>query len=218
MADKLRVGFCVSGGGHLCKAALHHAETLGIRPALLLADYKAAADLEILARERDIPFHRLARQERERVQQQITAICATSELDLLCLTFDKILPAELVAQYRGRIINVHMGLLPAFKGMHALEQAVRAGVKYAGATIHEVDVEVDSGAIIAQCLTGVRQQESPAALGARLYGYLRLMFLQVLAWYAEGRISRDQAGRLWVTNGVYGELPISPAVERSFPD
>lgn len=218
MNTTLRVGFCVSGGGHLCKAAVHHAKELGITPALLLADHQASLDLEIFAREKHVIFHRLEKQERERVHEQITGVCVAAGLDLLCLTFDKILPAGLVAHYRSRIINVHMGLLPAFKGMRALEQAIQAGARFAGATIHEVDVEVDTGAIIAQCITCVRQQDTAVSLGTRLYGNLRLMFLQVLSWYAEGRIGRDEAGHIWVKNGVYGELPISPAVERSFPD
>jgi len=123
-----------------------------------------------------------------------------------------------VKHYRGRIINVHMGLLPAFKGVRALNQAVAFGARFAGATIHEVDEQIDHGAVIAQCVTGVRRGETAEMIGGRLFGLLRLMWLQVLRWYASGRVLRDKQGRVWIRNAVYGELPVSPALEDSFPD
>ena len=67
-------------------------------------------------------------------------------------------------------------------------------------------------------LGGVRRQDSAESVGRRLFGPLRLMFLQVLAWYAVGRVTRDEQGRIWIRDGVYGELPTSPAPEDSFPD
>src|SRR5262249_4503741 len=131
----------------------------------------------------------------------------------LSLTFDRIIPPDLVARYPGRIINTHMGLLPGFKGMNGLAQALEAGVRFAGATIHEVVEGGDDGAVIAQCGGGTARDDSPALLGVRLFASLRRMYLQVIAWYAAGRVVKDQRGRIWVRDAIYGELPISPAVE-----
>jgi phosphoribosylglycinamide formyltransferase-1 len=113
---------------------------------------------------------------------------------------------------------VHMAQLPSFPGMHGLAQTLAGHARFAGATIHEVDEQVDHGSIIAQCITGVRAGDTPETLGRRLYRPLRLMYLQVLAWYAAHRVFHDEQGRVWIRDAVYGELPISPAVEQGFPD
>ena len=81
-----------------------------------------------------------------------------------------------------------------------------------------MDEEVDHGAVIAQCLLGIRRHETPELFGSRLFNHLRLMFLQVLKWYSSGRVTADEQGKIWVRDAVYGEFPVSPALEDSFPD
>ena len=72
-------------------------------------------------------------------------------IDLVCLAgYMRILSDELLGAYSGRIVNVHPSLLPAFKGAHAIEQALEYGVKIFGVTIHWVDATLDGGRIIAQ--------------------------------------------------------------------
>jgi phosphoribosylglycinamide formyltransferase-1 len=73
------------------------------------------------------------------------------EIDLLVLAgFMEILGPEFIRRFQGRIINVHPSLLPAFRGIHAIEQALEHGVRVAGVTVHFVDEGVDSGPIILQ--------------------------------------------------------------------
>jgi len=218
MTKPLRVGFCVSGGGRLLRAAVNQAHRLHIAPVLVIGEAGCARDLAKFCAERRIAFARLDAKNRSRFDREITRLCIGAKLDLLCLTFDRIIPPALVKHYRGRIINVHPGLLPAFKGTGALKQAVGFGARFAGATIHEVDEQVDHGAVIAQCVVGVRRGETAEMIGARLFGLLRLMFLQVLRWYASHRVTRDKQGRIWIRDAVYGELPVSPALEEAFPD
>jgi phosphoribosylglycinamide formyltransferase-1 len=216
-AAKLRVGFCVSGAGSLFRAAVYHAQTLGIEPALLVLDHKASSDLEAFGAAHRIPSLRLSYENRQEADRELTRRLIEADLGLICLTFDKLLPPDLVDHYSGRIINVHMGLLPAFKGFRAIRQALRGGVCFFGATIHEVDKEMDNGPIIAQCIQGVREDESEESAGKRLYNYLRLMYLQVIRWYAQGRVYKDSSGLVRVKDARYGEFPISPSVEASFP-
>jgi phosphoribosylglycinamide formyltransferase-1 len=72
-------------------------------------------------------------------------------VDLVCLAgYMRILGDEILEAYRDRIINIHPSLLPAFKGAHAIEDALRYGVKVYGVTIHYVNAELDGGRIIAQ--------------------------------------------------------------------
>ncbi len=219
MEGRFRVGFCVSGGGHLFRAAAVHGDQLAILPALVVLDGHAQQDLEVFCRDRRIRCVRLPQDlSTDLFNEKLTLLCADADLDLLCLTFDRILPPELVTHYRGRIINVHMGLLPAFKGRNALQQAISGDVRYAGATIHEVDEQVDHGACIAQCIVGIRRNETVSQLGSRLFGLLRLMFLQVIAWYSCGRVIKGDGGHISVRDAVYGETPISPSIEMSFPE
>ena len=72
-------------------------------------------------------------------------------VELVCLAgYMRIVGSVLLGAYRGRIINIHPSLLPAFKGAHAVEDAVAYGVKVFGITIHYVDETLDGGRIIAQ--------------------------------------------------------------------
>jgi len=193
--------------------------SLGITPAIVVAEHKASADLETFCRDLQIPFVRLEPlKDRDSFDEAITRHCSAAHLNLLCLTFDKRIPPSLVSHYRGHIINVHMGLLPAFPGLRALDQAIAANVRFLGATIHEVDEELDHGAIVAQCVLGLRRGETAESAGNRLFGTLRLMYLQVIAWFARGRVEKDEHGQIWIKDGVYGELPTSPSVEQSFAD
>lgn len=217
--DRLfRVGFCVSGNGSLFRAAAVQAPKLGIIPVIVVAEHTASVELDGFCKTHQISLVRLGQMDRELFNKEVTRHCIEAELDLLCLTFDKLVPAELVSHYRGRIINVHPALLPAFKGMKALEQALKANVGFVGATIHDVDEQMDNGAIIAQCILGVRQNDTTDLVGGRLFGVLRMMYLQVISWYAEGRVYKDESNNIRIKGAVYGEFPVSPAVERSFPD
>jgi phosphoribosylglycinamide formyltransferase 1 len=218
MTKPFRVGFCVSGGGRLFRAAANQAMYLNIAPVLVIGENGCADDLAGFCAKRQIAFTQLDVRNRARFDQELTRLCIDARLNLLCLTFDRIIPPALVEHYRQRIINVHMSLLPAFKGMNALNQAVGSGARFAGATIHEVDEQVDHGAVIAQCIMGIHRGETAEMIGSRLFGLLRLMFLQVLYWYASRRVTHDEQGRVWIRDAVYGELPISPALEAAFPD
>lgn len=183
-----------------------------------MAEHKASPELDGFCREQRIPFVRLGKMPRAEFDEALMHHCTNQELNLLALTFDKILPAKLIRHYAGRVINVHPALLPAFAGMNGLSQSEKAGVRYTGATIHMADELVDHGAIIAQCILGLRREDTAASAGDRLFPHLRVMFLQVLTWCAEKRLEFDEQGRIWIRDAVYGETPISPTVERSFAE
>ena len=84
-------------------------------------------------------------------EREIVRRLDAAGVELVCLAgYMRIVGDELLGAYGGRIVNVHPSLLPAFKGAHAIEEAVAYGVKVFGATIHWVDATLDGGRIIAQ--------------------------------------------------------------------
>lgn len=89
--------------------------------------------------------------------------------DLIVLAgFMKILPPEMVRAFEGRMINIHPSLLPAFPGLDAQKQAINAGVKITGCTVHYVDQGCDTGPILVQKTIAVQDDDTPESLSERL--------------------------------------------------
>lgn len=218
MSHPYRVGFCLSGGGRLFQAAVRHRAQLGIELAAAFTAPKDEGTFGRFCREQSIPLHVIDQTDRRRFDEELTGRTVAARLDLIVLTFDKIIPPAMVAAYRGRILNMHAGLLPAFRGPRPLEDALQAGVRFVGASMHEVDELVDHGPVIAQCVLSLERDEPLETVCRRLYPLVKPMFLQTIAWFAQGRIEKDAAGRLWVRGARYGGFPICPEVELEFPD
>jgi len=210
----VRVGFCVSGNGSLFRAAIANRDKLSIEPRLLVTEKKAARDLEEFSTRNGLRCVQLDPSDRPAFDRELTRVLIEAELDLVALTFDRVLPPEVVRHYAGRVINVHPALLPAFQGMRGMERTLSSGARFGGATLHDVVDEVDAGAIIAQAIIATVPEETLADYGRRLYALLEPMYLQVISWYAEGRIERDSGGRIVIRGARYGTFPISPALER----
>jgi phosphoribosylglycinamide formyltransferase-1 len=100
----------------------------------------------------------------------------------------RLLSPELVRRYRGRILNVHPALLPAFPGLHAQRQALEHGVKVSGATVHFVDEGVDTGPIVLQSAVPVLEGETEASLTARILVEEHRLYPEAIRLYAEGRL------------------------------
>jgi phosphoribosylglycinamide formyltransferase-1 len=210
----MRAGFCVSGQGSLFRAAVRRRSETGAEPALLVLEAKAAADLDAFAAANGIAAVRLDPRDRAAFERALTSALVDAKLDLVALTFDRILPPPLVAAYARRIINVHPSLLPAFSGNRGIERTLESGVRIGGATIHEVVDAVDAGPIVAQAAVEIAPHDT---YGARLYALLEPMFLEVLRWYAEGRVARDARDRVTVRGARYDALPVVPALEHFAP-
>jgi phosphoribosylglycinamide formyltransferase-1 len=102
--------------------------------------------------------------------------------------FMRILKTDLLDAYRGRILNIHPSLLPAFPGLEAWIQALDYGVKVTGCTVHFVDAGMDSGPIILQKAVPVLAGDTPASLHARIQVQEHIAYPQALQWFAEGRL------------------------------
>ncbi|MGO8800372.1 MAG: phosphoribosylglycinamide formyltransferase [Roseiarcus sp.] len=125
---------------------------------------------------------------RDEFEASMQALLDIHRIELICLAgFMRILSARFVNRWRGRIINIHPSLLPAFRGLDTHARALAAGVKVHGCTVHFVESELDSGPIIAQASVEVRDDDTPETLGARVLAREHLLYPAALALVAAGR-------------------------------
>ncbi len=110
-------------------------------------------------------------------------------IEIVCLAgFMRLLTADFVSHWQGRMLNIHPALLPAFKGLDTHKRALEAGAKVHGATVHFVVPEMDSGPIIAQGAVNVLAGDSEEALAARVLKVEHRIYPLALKLVAEGRI------------------------------
>ena len=108
---------------------------------------------------------------------------------LVCLAgFMRVLGPALVRRFRHRILNIHPALLPAFKGAHAVRDALAYGVKITGVTVHLVDEGVDTGPILQQEALPVREDESPERLLARLHRLEHRLYPEAVRLVLAGKV------------------------------
>jgi phosphoribosylglycinamide formyltransferase 1 len=106
---------------------------------------------------------------REAFDAAIDVALRAARIELVCLAgFMRILTADFIGRWTGRLINIHPSLLPSFRGLHTHQQALDAGVKLHGCTVHHVVPELDAGPIIAQAALPVLPDDTPETLAARL--------------------------------------------------
>ena len=110
-----------------------------------------------------------------------------AEADLLVLAgYLRLVPVEVIAAYRGRIVNIHPSLLPEFPGLEAWALAVAAGAAVSGCTVHYVDSGMDTGEVIAQKTVPVLPGDTPATLHARIQEAEHVLYPAVLRQLAGG--------------------------------
>jgi phosphoribosylglycinamide formyltransferase 1 len=172
-AKTFRVGILISGRGSNM-VALADAVRAGLIPnariAVVISDQPTAAGLE-RARERGIETAVIERHGRTREEhdRDLVEELKKREIDLVCLAgYMRILSREFLDAYRGRILNIHPSLLPAFPGLNAQKQALDQGVKEAGCTVHFVDETLDGGRIVLQRAVPIFEGDTVEALSERI--------------------------------------------------
>lgn len=167
----MKLAVCVSGRGSNLTALLEALRGSPLAQVALVLSNRADAPALARAREWGIAAEPLA--SFRDGQEWLTRLRA-HQVDLIVLAgYLKLVPAEVIRAFRGRIVNIHPALLPAFGGPgmyghHVHEAVIRAGVPESGATVHLVDEEYDRGAILAQARVPVLPGDTPEALAARV--------------------------------------------------
>jgi phosphoribosylglycinamide formyltransferase 1 len=111
------------------------------------------------------------------------------KIELVCLAgFMRLLSAEFVQRWYGKMLNIHPSLLPSFPGLDPQGQALRAGVKISGATVHFVIPATDAGPILMQGAVAVRDDDTPDTLAARILKIEHRIYPQALRLVASDKI------------------------------
>jgi phosphoribosylglycinamide formyltransferase-1 len=135
------------------------------------------------------------------------------KVELICLGgFMRLLSAGFVQRWYGKMLNIHPSLLPSFPGLEPQAQALRAGVKVSGATVHFVIPETDAGPIVMQGVVSVDDGDTPETLATRILIVEHLIYPEALKRLAAGRVSLE--GDLCKTTGseAGNDVMISPAL------
>src|SRR5215207_4362297 len=138
--------------------------------AIVISDKAGARGLE-LASERGIKTVAIERRgrTREEHEREIISVLREHHVDLICLAgYMRLLSPCFIEAFRGRILNIHPSLLPAFPGLDAQRQALAHGVKISGCTVHFVDETLDGGPIVAQRAVPVIEGDTVESLSARI--------------------------------------------------
>ena len=113
--------------------------------------------------------------------------------DLVVLAgFMRILTEQFVAHYAGRMLNIHPSLLPLFPGLATHAQALAAGVKQHGATVHFVTAELDHGPMVVQAAVPVLPDDTVETLSARVLLQEHVIYPRAIRWFVEGRVTMAQ--------------------------
>ena len=184
-----RVGILISGRGSNMAALLAAMKDgrVAADPAVVVSNVPDAAGLQI-ARDAGVPTeivdHRGIKP-REAHDRAVLEVIERHDVGIVCLAgYMRFLTPVFIDAYRGRILNVHPSLLPAFPGLDAQRQALEHGVKVAGCTVHLVDETLDHGPILLQSAVPVLPGDTVDTLSARILEQEHKLYPQALALLA----------------------------------
>ena len=185
----MRLGVLASGSGTLLEAIVDS----GLRPVVVVVDRPCraldvtrSAGLPATLLERDsytAGFDRLA------YTHRLVDVLVAHDVELVAMAgFGTILDKPIFDTFAGRILNTHPALLPAFPGWHAVEEALAAGVKVTGCTVHVATLEVDAGPIVAQEAVEVLPGDTVETLHERIKAVERRLYPRTIRLFSEGAL------------------------------
>lgn len=189
---KKRVAILISGRGSNMRALIEAAKAKDY-PAEIVLVISNVADAGGLAFARE---HGIATQviehtkfpSREIFDNAMDVALNTAKVEIVALAgFMRLLSSRFAEKWRGRMINIHPSLLPAYKGLHTHRRAIEAGEKFAGCTVHFVTPELDDGPTILQAKVPVFAGDTEDTLAARVLAQEHKIYPQALRLVAEGK-------------------------------
>lgn len=212
---RLKLGVLISGRGSNLQALIAACAetTYPAEIVLVLANKPDAMGLEH-AREAGIATAVVEHgdfPDRESFDKAVHAQLKDADVEWVCLAgFMRLLSSWFVETWHDRIINIHPSLLPAFKGIDAHAQAIAAGVKLSGCTVHIVRTEMDAGPILVQAAVPLLPDDTEDSLAARILTVEHQCYPLAVRLIAEGRVQIDGDTAIVVMPPDIGDQIISP--------
>jgi phosphoribosylglycinamide formyltransferase 1 len=207
----LKIAILISGRGSNMEALAGACESgaLAARVAIVIADRAGAGGLDA-ARARGLETAAVVyRGERRAFEQELSAELDRHRADAVALAgFMRVLSAEFVARYLGRMFNIHPSLLPKYRGLDTHRRVLASGDAVHGASVHFVTPQLDAGPVVLQSQVAVEPGDTEASLAARVLATEHVIYPRALGWFAAGRLAwRD--GAAWLD----GRRLTAPVVE-----
>jgi phosphoribosylglycinamide formyltransferase 1 len=214
--ERRRVAILISGRGSNMAALIEAAKPKSF-PAeiVLVVSNRPEAQGLVRAREFEVPTaiidHRPYGNDRAAFERALGDELAAHRIDIICLAgFMRLFTPQFVQAWEGRMLNVHPSLLPSFPGLDPHGQALAAGVRISGATVHFVTAETDAGPIVAQAAVPVLGDDTAETLAERVLAVEHRVYPLALRLVAEGRV-RIADGRCIMENASHtGGALLSP--------
>ncbi len=214
--EKLRLGVLISGRGSNLQALIDATadDDFPAVIALVISNRGDAGGLDRAAKA-GIPTLVIPHghfPDREAFDDTLDAALVKAEVELVCLAgFMRLLGARFTEAWRDRLINIHPSLLPAFKGLHPHRDALAAGVRFSGCTVHYVRPEMDAGPIIVQAAVAVANGDDEAALAQRILMAEHRAYPLAVRLIAEGRVTvADERAEIAGFDGIPAAI-LNPA-------
>lgn len=209
LKPRLKVGILISGRGSNLQALIDAAADPAYPAEIVLViSNRPEAPGISRAQSAGIAHRAIAHSSRELFATEADRALRQSGAELVALAgFMRILDTAFVEAWRDRLVNIHPSLLPAFPGLHPQRQALAAGVRFSGCTVHFVRAEVDTGPIIAQAAVPVHAGDDEAILSERILAAEHRIYPMAVRLIAEGRL-RIKGDRVTIAGAVPPEIAL----------
>ena len=177
----------ISGRGSNLQALLD----AGLPVSAVISNVPGAAGLAIAAK-RGVPIQVVSHKDfasRESFDDALAKEIDRYSPRLVALAgFMRVLTPGFVQRYRGRMLNIHPSLLPAFPGLNTHERALAEGVKLHGCSVHFVTADLDHGPIVAQAAIPVRREDTADSLALRVLKQEHVIYPRAVRWFLDGKL------------------------------
>ena len=195
MVSRVRVAILISGRGSNMAALIEAAKAPGYPAeiALVVSDKAEAGGLAIARAKKveAVAFNSKTYASRDAYEAAIQALLEAREIEIVCLAgYMRILGPPFVERWRGRMLNIHPSLLPAYKGLRTHARALADDVKEHGCSVHFVTPELDAGPVLLQARVPILSDDDPERLAARVLAEEHRIYPRALASLARQIVAR----------------------------
>ena len=181
----------ISGNGSNLQSIIDNAKSIDLKICCVVSNKKDAFGLKRAAKV-DIPCVALDEtlfDSKLGFDQEIMKVIDNYQAEVIILAgYMRILSADFISKYSGKILNIHPSLLPKFPGLNTHQRAIDASEKKHGASVHFVTEEVDGGPVIAQQSVNIDSTDNPQTLAKKVLEKEHVLYPQVIGWYTQGRL------------------------------